>query len=276
MPARTFFLFVCHALLAGTACAQEAYGSLFNDTAKCRRATTHEWLYGIGGLNTLDTYLSPLEYTGPTLSLVHRSERWARWGHERVTVQGLYTAQAGRPHSPTNDHARWEADASAAVAWHFNWKPLAGLRLAAGGKAEMECGFTWSDNGGNNPGQGRLSTDVALSGIAEYSFRLRQMPLNIGTQLDIPLLGGMFSPHFGQSYYEIFSLGHYDRNVCFTHPFNAPSAQWLTTLRFKFLGATLSVGYRADIRQSRVNGLKYHSWNNTFVIGYTRRLLLLR
>ena len=40
--------------------------------------TEHTWLFGFGKANVLDTYLSPLEYTGPALSLTHRSDRTAR------------------------------------------------------------------------------------------------------------------------------------------------------------------------------------------------------
>lgn len=240
------------------------------------RLTTHTWLYGAGRLNLLDTYLSDLEYTGPSVTLLHTSERLARWGRGRVTVQGLYMAHVGytEPASETNTH--WDGQLTFAVAWHRNWYPVRGLRLAAGGMAELGGGFTYSTDGGNNPAQGRIAADLAFSGIAEYGFRIRRFPMQVRTQLDVPLIGAMFSPNYGQSYYEIYYLRNTDHNVCLTHPFNAPSVRWLTTCSFKLWGATLSLGYLADVRQSHVNGLKRHSWNNQFVIGYVRRLKLLR
>lgn len=245
------------------------------DTA-ARRVTTHEWLYGVGRLNVLDTYLTPLEYTGPSLSVVHRSERTARWGRGRVSVQGYFTGRGAWLASPTDDHKEADAQFTAAAVWHRNWHPAPGLRLAAGGMGRIGGGFTYITNGGNNPAQGRLAADVGLSLLAAYDFSLRRYPLHVDTQLDVPLLGAAFTPNYGQSYYEIFSLGHYDRNVRLTHPVNAPSLRWLTTCRLQLLGATLSVGYLADIDQSRLNNLKRHAWSHSFMIGYVRRLRLLR
>ena len=93
---------------------------------------------------------------------------------------------------------------------------------------------------------------------------------------DVPLVGAMFTPAYGQSYYEIFTLGHYDRNVRATHPFNAPSARLLAALRIPVAGATLSLGYLGDVRQADVAHLKRHLWNHQFMIGYERTLRLLR
>ena len=91
-------------------------------------------------------------------------------------------------------------------------------------------------------------------------------------QLDVPLCGLMFTPRYGQSYYELFSLGHYDRNIVFSHPFNAPTARLLTTLDFRLRHTWLTIGYEADIRQSDVAGLKRHSWRHSLVIGFVRRV----
>lgn len=240
------------------------------------RTVTHEWLYGAGHLNVLDTYLTPLEYTGPSLSVTHRSERLARWGCGKVTVQAFFTGQAAALSSPADNHDAFDGQITAAVAWHRNWFPVRGLRLAAGGMVQLGGGFTYLTTGGNNPAQGRLAVDAALSLRADYDFRPGRSGGGITSQLDLPFAGAMFTPNYGQSYYEIFSLGHYDRNVRMTHPFNAPSARWLTTLRLPLAGAMLSLGYLADIRQSDVNGLKRHAWNHHFVIGYVRRLQLFR
>ena len=109
--------------------------------------------------------------------------------------------------------------------------------------------------------------------MARYAFSLCGLPMKVRLQTDIPLLGVAFGPDYGQSYYEIFSLGHYDHNVCFTHPLNAPSAHVLFTLQVPMgRRAVLSVGYDGDIRQSHVNHLKRHHWSHRFVIGYVRRI----
>ena len=238
--------------------------------------TEHQWLYSVGHVNVLDTYLSPLTYSGPALSVWHRSERLAHWGKDHVTVQGNFGGRAAYIAASADDDKAWDGHFNAGVAWHYNWHPTSNLRLAAGGMGNLNMGFTYLLKNSNNPAQGRLSADIGFSGIAEQDFHLWHHPLTFRAQLDIPLLGTMFTPNFGQSYYEIFSLGHYDKNIRCTHPFNAPSAKLETTFRIPLAGATLTIGYLGDIRQSDVNHLKHHSWNHNFVIGYVRQLQLFR
>lgn len=236
--------------------------------------TEHQLLFSAGRINVLDTYLSPLEYTGPSVGVLHRSERLARWGKGRVTVTGLVNGYAAYLHSPTDDGKEWEGHLSGAFGWHYNWRPARGLRLGLGGLAELSTGFTYNTRNGNNPAQGRLGVSVALSAIASYDFRVFRRRLSARAQVDVPLTGAQFTPNYGQSYYEIFSLGHYDHNVRWTHPGNAPSCRMLATLSFPLGRSTLSVGYWMDIRQSELNHLKRHAWSHQFVLGYVRRIRL--
>ena len=250
-----------------------------SDTAFAITSRTHYpvksvWLFGVGKSNVLDTYLSPLEYIGPALSVFHYTERLARWGRRRVTVQAIYHAEGGYLHSPTDDGKVWDGRISAAGGWHYNWHPVKNLRLALGGLAELSTGFTYNTRNGNNPAQGRLDANISASAIAEYSFPLFRRRLEARAQLDVPLVGAKFTPNYGQSYYELFSLGHYDKNVRPVTPFNSPSARLLATLTFPLAGARISMGYLGDIRQHELNNLKYHSWNHAFVVGYVRRFVL--
>lgn len=238
------------------------------------RMVTHEWLWGVGRGNVLDTYLSPFEYTGPSFSLTHRSMRLARWGRGKVTVQGYYSGTVSHVDSPEKDFKEWDGDLFAAVAWHYRFRPARNLRLGVGGMAESGVGFTYTDKGGNNPAQGRLSADIALSCLAEYDFLCLGRTFTVSTQADVPVAGLMFTPHYGQSYYEVFALGHNDRNVCVTWPGNAPDLRWLTILQVPLGNAVLSMGYQAQVRQSHVHAIKRHSWNNQFVVGYVRHLQL--
>lgn len=238
--------------------------------------TTHQWSYGIGHISVLDTYLSPLTYQGPALLVRHRSERPARWGKGKVSVQGIFGGQIAYPAAAPDDDKAWDGHFDAAVAWHANWHPTPSLRLAAGGFTGIGMGFTYLLKSSNNPAQGRLLLNAGCSGIIEQQFRLWKRAMKFRAQLDLPLIGAMFTPNYGQSYYEIFALGHYDKNIRCIHPFNAPSARLEAALHFPLKGATLTAGYWGDIRQSHVNHLKQHSWSHTFTIGYVRRLQLLR
>ena len=240
------------------------------------RLVRHEQYFGIGHTNSLDTYLTPVEYVGASLFLLHRTERTARWGKERVAVQATYSGYAALPRSKADDDPALEGGLNAAVAWLYRFRPVGRWAFALGGMAEAESGFTYLVRGGNNPAQGRLAVHLGMTGRVVRPFRVGRQQWEARAQVDVPLVGGMFTPNYGQSYYEIFSLGHYDKNVRATHPWNAPSARLTATLTLPLWGARLSLGYNGEARQSHVNHLKHHTWNHHFIIGYVRTLRLLR
>lgn len=247
-----------------------------SDSLAPSRLTTRAWLLGVGRVNRLDTYLSPLEYTGPELHVVRETMRPTRWLDGRISTQRLVVAGVAYTHSPTDDGKAWSGQIDGTWGYHYNWRPAPGLRLMAGAQAAGGLGFQYHTRNGNNPAQARADVALSASLLAVYKFRLGRWPMTARVQADAPLLGAMFTPHYGQSYYELFSLGHYDRNVRFTHPGNAPSMRWLATLDVPLGRAVVRVGYLCDIRQSDVNHLKRHAWSHALLVGYVRHFTLIR
>jgi hypothetical protein len=106
--------------------------------------------------------------------------------------------------------------------------------------------------------------------MAIYKFQLWQQELSLRYQANMPLLGIMFSPQFGQSYYEI-GAGYAKGNVCFSQPGNAFSLWQQLTLDIpvgKYV--VLRTGYLCDIRQSHVHGIKMHDRSHSFMIGFVK------
>lgn len=255
-----------------TPCGQT--GNTREDDAN--RYTTRSTMFGIGGTNRLETYLSPLEYTGPEVRFMRESIRMTRMWGGRVSTQQFYEGNFSYSKNPTKDSEYLSGDIDWRIGWHYNWTPLPALRLMAGLQTSLSCGFVYNTSNGNNPAQGKLSTNIAASGMAIYRFNWLRRRFSVRYQFDMPLAGLMFSPNYGQSYYEIFSLGHYDRNVCFTWPGNAPCFSQLLTVDVPIGSGTLRLGYRCDIRQSHVNNLKSHTWSNLFMIGFVKHFRLVK
>lgn len=236
-------------------------------------AVERTWLFGAGGASIYDAYLSPLDYRGPSANVMMLNERTARWGCGRVSSMTVLDVEGSYASNGSGNAHFYDGQVSLGMGWHYNWRPVQAMRIRLGGLAELSGGGTYSTRNGNNPAQGRGAFDVAASAVFDYTFRIRRLqPWHVRASLDLPLGGLMFSPQFGQSYYEIFSLGHYDHNVCGTWPVNAPSARLLTTLTIPVRHANVVVGYRGEARQSRVNDLGRHAWNNGFIVGFTRNL----
>lgn len=236
------------------------------------RQAERTWLFNVGSNAIYDAYLSPLDYRGPLAGVVMLNERPARWGNGRVTSYTRLGIQGTWARNAAGNADFYDGNADFSFGWHCNWRPSPAWRLRLGGTADLGLGGTYSTRNGNNPAQGRAAFGICLSGIADYSFRIRRRTCVARLMAEAPLAGLMFSPQYGQSYYEIFSLGHYDGNVRPTYPGNVPTLRVDATLTFPVRKANLVVGYGADIRQSRVNHLDRHAWGHSLLIGFTRRL----
>lgn len=243
------------------------------------------WLFGVGRGDLYDAYLSPLDYAGPTASVTMQNERQARW-NRRVTSFARFSIDGTCAHNPSHNAQYYDGALNVSFGWHRRWTFCSErLLIGVGGLMEFDAGGTYSTRNGNNPAQGRAALSLAPSLQMRYAFRApRRMrltylhggktiekPWTVAVQVEAPLVGVAFSPQYGQSYYELFELGHYDHNVCFTHPFNAPSARLSATLGIPVShAADFVIGYSGQALQSRVNELPRHAWANGAVVGFKR------
>lgn len=232
-------------------------------------------LFGFGFSNQLDTYLSPMEYTGWQVSFLTSRERMTHWAQGHISFQSLVQGAFSYTKNPARTAKEWGGRLAYDAGWHYHWRLTDRLTLKAGALVGVDLGFLYNLRNTNNPAQGRLGMDVSASAGGSYRFKIRKLPILIKYQADLPLMGCMFSPQFGQSYYDI-SQGSRDHNVCFSHPGNALSFRQLLTFDLEFQRASLRFGYMGDIRQSHVNNIRMHDINHSFMIGYVRYLKIVK
>ena len=244
-------------------------------TKRHTRLRTHSTMIGLGSNNQLDTYLSPLEYTGWEVRLLQENRRPTRLLSGRVEVQHLIQANYSYTHSLTRDTKYHSGLLEWQAAWHYRWQVLPWLRLLAGPQLGLHAGFVYSTRNGNNPAQARLSGDLNASGMAIANLRLWGHPVEARYQGDLLLAGLMFAPQYGQSYYEIFSLDQPHHNVCFVWPGAAVTYSQLLTLDIPLGTAALRIGYQGVIRQYRANHIKMHDWQHLLLLGYVKRFELV-
>jgi len=240
-----------------------------------RNPTARTLLFGIGRTNQLDTYLSPMEYTGLQASFLIQSERMTRLAQGRMsfqsTLQGIFTSTENPAETAKYTGGRLAYDAG----WHYHFSPLPRLDVKGGALIGADLGFLYNNRNGNNPAQGRFGADLSLSAGADYSFRLRRLPMQAHYQADLPMIGLMFCPEFGESYYEISQSGVGHDIIC-AHPGNALSFRQLLSLDFCLRRITLRFGYLLDIRQQNARSLKYHDVSHSFMFGFVRHFQLMR
>lgn len=246
---------------------------VFSTTVAAQTDITNCRQIGAGSTRVLDTYLSQEKFSGSGLTILNSSERQRdnrKWS--MLTEHELNIATVGdRVDKREEMQGSYTLFIGALRQWRYG-----PLKLQAGGMGAVDAGFIYNTSNSNNPAQGRLSLQLMPTGTAAYAFKLWRRPLQLRYELQLPLGGVIFSPNYGQSYYEIFSLGNYDHNVVMTTFVSAPT--WRQQLSAEYpigRGTSLRVSYLGHYQQSNVNHLKTHIYHDRVMIGIVRKLRIL-
>lgn len=239
------------------------------------RTLTHANMLGIGRSLQYDTYLSPMEYRGPCVSFLHESLRMTRHAAQRISFQQRWQAGFSYTENPAGNAEDYGGHIAWNGGWHYHWTPLPRLRLMAGGLLGARLGFLYNTRNGNNPAQARCAVDLSASVAAIYDLRIRKQAFRIRYQADLPVVGGMFSPRYGESYYEI-GEGKWNDHVFFTHSGNALSICQLLTVDYHLPRLTLRIGYQNDTRQSHVCNIRVRETNRNFLLGVVKHFSVIR
>ena len=246
------------------------------DSLKANRYVKRSTLFGVGHINLLETYLSPVEYSGMELRYMRENMRMTNLMEGKVSYQSIFQTNGALAENKAGTGSELTILAHWNHAWHYQFPVNENLKLMAGPVLDLNGGFIYNLRNSNNPVQAKASLNVGASGMAIYRFRIKEYPLELRYQLNIPLLGLMFSPEYGQPYYEMTLSHDWGKNICVTSLHNSPSFTQLLTLDFPIKSVNLRVGYVCDIQQAKVNELKSHVWSHAFMIGWIKNFYVFK
>lgn len=236
---------------------------------------TRALMLGVGHAQTLDTYISTEKYRGTALTFVadvQRQRRQSAWSRRL-----LYRADVAYTHNRAdnaNDMAAYFRFGYGAMR---HWTLGGGhIDMAAGAQADVLAGFLYNTRGGNNPAQATMALNITPMAQASWRFHIRQVPCQAVAGVEAPVAGLMFAPHYGQSYYEIFTQGNYDHNLVATWTGNTPSVRQMLGIDIQLGHTALRLGYMGEVRQAKVNGLRQHLYTHQAMIGVVRRFSICK
>ena len=246
--------------------------SLSAQTEPLPRSTNSATLVGMGGYNLMDTYLSPgapeRNYTGAGFSVLHERMQMTRLADQRISRQQLFRGELARTENGAATATDLAGFATYSLGYHYHFTtPLPDLQLLAGAMAQGWLGFIYNTRNGNNPASTKADADLRLSAMAFYTLRIKGYPIRLRYQGAIPFAGVCFSPHYNQSYYEIFDLGNHAGVVQFNSFHNKWAYQQLLTADFPVGALTLRVGFLGNYYRTDLNAIQSHVVSRSFVIG---------
>lgn len=218
----------------------------------------------IGGEQAFNTYLSPLRHTGTTFAL---SGRWSRPFSAPLWSMDINArARMGVLHNPANTAAM--TDLGISLSWQAGrtFRPLPALSLKAGTGIMVDAGVLYLPRNSNNPVAARAWAGATINGAAQYSLRLWGHTIRIIDEVSLPTLGVFFSPHFGQSYYEI-SLGETSGLARCGWWGNHFAIDNLVAVEIPLYSTYLRFGYRLNALNSKASDIHSRITTHSFVLG---------
>lgn len=236
---------------------------------------TRSTLYGIGHTNILDTYLSPMEYTGAELRILRENKRASKLMNGKLSRQSLFQANVSITENQSGTGSEFAFLTNWNLAYHYPFRMNGHLEVLVGPNLDLNGGMIYNFRNSNNPVNAKAYINLGASGMAIYRFRIKEHPFMLRYQLNIPFIGIMFSPEYGQPYYEMSISKDFGKNICFTSLHNHPSLRQILTLDIPIKKTNLRLGYVCDIQQAKVNYLKSHIWSHSFMIGFVKHFHLV-
>ena len=231
-------------------------------------------MVGYGTSSVYDSYLSPLKYKGNNIGLRYEQMRNTKFINENVSSQHLINLNYSWSENSTGTASYYTGLFDYHYGLYYKIKPFDKFQLFTGMQAGGLLGFVYNTRNGNNPATGKAHIDLCLSAIANYNLRIRSQPLQLRYQLSVPFIGVMYSPQFGQSYYEI-GLGLTNNLAHLSSFHNYFAISNMLTAEIPLNKLTLLFSYQFSFYETRINDLDTRLITNTFYIGFSSNFFIV-
>lgn len=239
-------------------------------------AVTAATSIGFGRHNIMDTYLTPgskIPYKGGGIRILDERMKLTHLANSHISRQQLFNVDLSLTENGGGTTNTLNGFIDYSLGYHYRFEPINHLKLLAGASAHLMAGFIYSTKASNNPASVKADLDLDISAMAIYQLSIRNYPLTIRYQAIIPMIGMLFSPHFGQSYYEIFDQGNSSGIVPFTSFHNKQAMKNYLTVDFPVGSAMLRAGYLNSLYYLNVNGIQSHIISHSFMIGIVKEFV---
>jgi hypothetical protein len=232
-------------------------------------------MIGIGNTSVYDAYLSPLEYKGNNIGVIYEQMNATGWLNDRIFAQHFFTLEVANIKNQSGTTGNYAGNLDYNYGLYYRFKPVYKIQFFAGIQADGLLGFVYNNHNGNNPATGKINLNLNVSGMASYKFRIKKQTLQLRYQLNIPVAGSLFSPQFGQSYYEI-GLGDHQHLFHFASFHNQKIMRNLLSLELPFNSLTLRLAYMNWIYETHINSLDTRITSHSFYVGFSQNFFVVK
>ncbi|MDH6306010.1 hypothetical protein M2459_003021 [Parabacteroides sp. PF5-5] len=232
-------------------------------------------LIGVGSSHVKDTYLSPFNYSGWGARILNERMKIIGSGNGNFSRQQIINVDISFTKNPAENVNDFGAFVDYSLGYHYRINASPNFKILTGTTAHLLGGFIYNTRNGNNPLSAKIDIDLGLSVIMLWNFRMKNTPLTLRYQGELPFAGVFFSPEYGVSYYEMFNVGNLSDVVAFNSFHNKFALKNYVTLDIPMRSFTLRLGYLNSLYYTDTKDLSSHIISNSFMVGWVKEFIPL-
>ncbi|GHV57892.1 hypothetical protein FACS1894182_07990 [Bacteroidia bacterium] len=231
--------------------------------------TYQSFSIGSGKTSAYDSYLSPLKYSGWNIGLMGEQMKIGKRLNGRLATQHLFNLEFADTQNPSGSANAYVASLEYDYGLYYRLNPIRKIQLYTGLQGDLLLGVIYNTRNTNNPANAKVNLNLNLSAMAIYSFSIKRQLIRLRYQINMPFVGALFSPEFGQSYYEI-GLGDGTTLVHFAAWHNRLAIRNILSIEVPFNSCTLRLTGMNWLYETQVNDLKTQIVSNSVYVGLSK------
>jgi hypothetical protein len=231
--------------------------------------TTNANSFDFSTLSMTDPYLSPATYSGIALNYSHESRRFLKPENTSYSMQDKLNFTGGLMLNPsiTSEMMYLGINYGWGINYHFRLDKR--TRILAGGLWDIDFGFKDMPRNINNPVNVDLATNLNLTGLLQYDIPTRLRTMRFEMALLTPILGCMYVPIGGASYYDMFELGSFSDAIHASTLFNKTGLFQTYSIIIPLNRITWRFGLRINDLRYKANDMVFVKKEYSLLIGTT-------
>lgn len=256
-----FVLFVLFSLLVLSVNSQTGDSVSYKLTAR-------ETSIGLGALSITDPYLSPISYSGTSFRTNYLARTFVSVTNTNLSYQVQFEGSLGLLSNPTGTASMLYAGTQVGWGLNYHFRFTDRFQLLVGGLVDGQFGVKWLSRNVNNPVNMDVAANLNAMAEARYDFNLWKRQLRLTFSMQSPVLGAMFVPLIGASYYEMFGLGNMQKAIHFSSLHNKVALNSHLNLQIPLRNSTIIIGVATDSRLYKANNQVYSHYASCVSLGF--------
>jgi hypothetical protein len=226
-------------------------------------------MFGLSSVMLYDGYLSSVPYSGLGVRFYNEERQYLAPDKTDVSLLGNVDFSFGATLNDAFTSSIMYIGFNYAWGGLYHFKPVRKFKCAAGALIDIDGSFKYNGRNVNNPFNMDASTNLLLAGSVTYDILVFRKILRMKADIRTPMIGCMFVPMRGASYYEMVGFGDFDKAMHFSSLHNKNAISMTYTADIPLKNAVLSLGLSGRNMRYKANDMVFIRNEWTLLFGFT-------